>query len=182
MVCQTYGLHAGRLSRERRKSRKRRKRRRQLRQLQTSSWVLDSRKSRKPRKWRKPRKSRVQTTGSPNHGFRNTRLSGPLPPHPTAAGRQQKLPWKGPFGPVSAFGPSPRLDFPDHCGATIRSTPEAISPRRWSHSGCSTETSPLWWSHPDMQALNWLATNTRKKTMESFSRNVGQWNSSKRSN
>ena len=34
-------------------------------------WVLDSRKSRKPRKWRKPRESRVQTTGSPNHRFRN---------------------------------------------------------------------------------------------------------------
>ena len=73
MVCQTYGLGTGRLSRKWRKPRKRRKRRRQLRQLQTRSWVLDSRKSRKPRKWRKPLESRVQTTGSPNHGFRNTR-------------------------------------------------------------------------------------------------------------
>ena len=35
MVCQTYGLHIGRLSRKRRKPRKRRKRRRQLRQLKT---------------------------------------------------------------------------------------------------------------------------------------------------
>ena len=37
MVCQTYGLHAGRLARKPRKSRKRPKRRRQLRQLKTSS-------------------------------------------------------------------------------------------------------------------------------------------------
>ena len=37
MVCQTYGLQAGRLSRKRRKSQKRRKRRRRLRQLQTRS-------------------------------------------------------------------------------------------------------------------------------------------------
>ena len=61
MVCQTYGLHAGRLSRKWRKSRKRRIRRRQLRQLQTRSWLLDSRKSRKSRKWWKPREARVQT-------------------------------------------------------------------------------------------------------------------------
>ena len=33
--------------------------------------MLDSRKSRKRRKLRKPRESRVQTTGSPNNGFRN---------------------------------------------------------------------------------------------------------------
>ena len=52
MVWQT-----GRLSRKRRKkSRKQRKRRRQLRQLQTRR--------------RKPRESRVQTTGSPYHEFR----------------------------------------------------------------------------------------------------------------
>ena len=37
MVCQTYGLGAGRLSRKRRESRKRRKRRRRRRQLQTRS-------------------------------------------------------------------------------------------------------------------------------------------------
>ena len=72
--CQTYGLHMGHLSRKRRKSRKRHKRRRQCGQLKTRSWVLDSRKSRKPRKWREPRESRVQTTGSPNNGFRDTRF------------------------------------------------------------------------------------------------------------
>ena len=73
MVCQTYGLHAGRLSRKWRKSRKRRKRWRQLGKLQTRSWVPCERQSRKPWKWWNPRESRVQTTGSPNNRFRNTR-------------------------------------------------------------------------------------------------------------
>ena len=47
MVCQTYGLPAGRLSRKQRKSRKWRKWRRQLRQLQTRSWVSDYQRFRK---------------------------------------------------------------------------------------------------------------------------------------
>ena len=63
MVYQTYGLHAGRLSRHC-QPQKARKRRRQLTTTKTRTWVLDSRKSRKPRTWR-------QTTGiqGANHGF-----------------------------------------------------------------------------------------------------------------
>ena len=84
MVWQTYGLHAGRLSRKRRKSRDRR---RQLRQPQTSNWVLKKRKSRKTTEMTKLREFGVQATASPNNRLGNTRTRG--------------IPWSGRFLKIS---------------------------------------------------------------------------------